>query len=38
MGVATFVEMAPLRRELIYRIVDRYIRSGGQPFDLDRST
>lgn len=32
-----FVELDPLHRQLIYRVVDRHIQNGGQPFDLDRS-
>ena len=28
-----FVEIDPTSRELIYRTVDRFIQSGGQPFD-----
>ena len=30
-----FVEMDPEQRQLIYRIIDRFIQSGGRPFDLD---
>jgi uncharacterized protein (TIGR02266 family) len=29
-----FVEMDPWDRQLIYRLVDRFIQQGGQPFDL----
>jgi uncharacterized protein (TIGR02266 family) len=34
MGVR-FVEVDPAGRELIFRIIDRYIQHGGQPFDLE---
>jgi uncharacterized protein (TIGR02266 family) len=30
-----FLDMEPRHRQLIFRIVDRYIQAGGQPFDLD---
>jgi uncharacterized protein (TIGR02266 family) len=32
-----FVEMDPRDRQMIYRIVDRFIQGGGQPFDLEGS-
>lgn len=34
MGVR-FLELTPGSRELIFRVVDRYVRGGGNPFDLD---
>ena len=30
-----FVELTPGSRELIFQVVDRYVRQGGTPFDLD---
>jgi uncharacterized protein (TIGR02266 family) len=30
-----FLEIDPRQRQLIFRIVDRYIQGGGEPFDLD---
>jgi uncharacterized protein (TIGR02266 family) len=33
MGIR-FLELSPGSRELIYRIVDRYVAQGGTPFDL----
>ena len=30
-----FVALDPRFRELIYRVVDRFIQKGGMPFDLD---
>jgi len=33
MGIR-FVELSPVSRDLIYRIVDRYVQEGGTPFDL----
>lgn len=30
-----FLDIEPRQRQLIFRIVDRYIQGGGQPFDLE---
>jgi uncharacterized protein (TIGR02266 family) len=30
-----FLDIDPRQRQLIFRIVDRYVQRGGQPFDLD---
>jgi uncharacterized protein (TIGR02266 family) len=30
-----FLDIDPRQRQLIFRIVDRFIQGGGQPFDLD---
>ena len=30
-----FVELTPGSRELIFQVVDRYVRQGGTPFDLE---
>ncbi len=32
-----FVEIDPRHRQLIFRIVDRFVQRGGQPFDLENS-
>jgi uncharacterized protein (TIGR02266 family) len=33
-----FVELDAIYRQLIFRVVDRFIQNGGQPFDLDRGS
>ena len=33
-----FVELTPGSRELIFQVVDRFVRKGGTPFDLDEET
>ncbi|HXO20781.1 MAG TPA: TIGR02266 family protein [Thermoanaerobaculia bacterium] len=33
MGIR-FLELSPLSRELIYKMVDNYVREGGTPFDV----
>lgn len=30
-----FVKLDPVFRQLIFRVVDRFIQSGGDPFDFD---